>query len=231
MNTTSTVVRRPERRWTEAGPVDGSIDRGEVEHLESRREASVGDSVPMGLFGFCVGTMALAWILSGWAAMPGSYIAAVPILLAFAGIGQFVAGLYALARTNSWEGTAMTVFGANYAGIAAFLWMRHAGVVPFTHLNGLLVAIDLFCVAYMALVLAVGAMRISRTYVAMTGCLVIGYVLAGLQFLASAREIGILGGYFLLAAAFFAFYAATAVLINSAWRREVVPLYSLRPKA
>jgi hypothetical protein len=31
-----------------------------------------------------------------------------------------------------------------------------------------------------------------------------------------------------LAASFFAFYAATAMIVNSAWQREMLPLISLR---
>jgi succinate-acetate transporter protein len=228
---TQTLVRPGERRWTEAGPVDGAIDRTEVEHLESRREATIGDMVPMGLFGFSIGTLAIAWVLAGWATLPSSYIAAVPALLVFAGVGQFVAGLYSLARTNTWEGTLMTVYGANYGLIAVFLWMRHMGVIPFTHHNMLLPAVDMFCVAYISLALAMGAMALSRTYVALTVFAAIGYCLTGIQFLGAHREVGILGGYFLLVAAFFAFYAATANLVNSSWRREMLPLYSLKHKA
>ena len=65
-------------------------------------------------------------------------------------------------------------------------------------------------------------------YALIAGCLAVGYTLPGIQFLGSARELGILGGYFLLAASFFAFYAATALIVNSSWKREVVPLFSLR---
>jgi succinate-acetate transporter protein len=65
-------------------------------------------------------------------------------------------------------------------------------------------------------------------YALIAGCLIAGYTLPGIQFLGANRELGILGGYFLLAASFFAFYAATALIVNSAWRRELVPMFSLR---
>jgi succinate-acetate transporter protein len=74
----------------------------------------------------------------------------------------------------------------------------------------------------------IGAMRLNVTYVLTTACLVVGYTLPGIQFLGASRELGILGGYFLLAASFFAFYAATAMIVNSAWQREMLPLFSLR---
>jgi succinate-acetate transporter protein len=182
----------------------------------------------MGLFGFCVGTTVIAWVLSGWAALPASFIAAVPSLLVFAGVGQFIAGLYAFSRTRSWAGTAMCSYGANNVIIAMFVWMQAGGLIPMTPSNMLLLAVDLFCMGYISLALAIGAMRINTVYLLIAAMLTAGYTLPGIQFLGANRELGILGGYFLLAAAFFAFYAATASVINSSWKQEVLPLFSLR---
>lgn len=218
----------PKQQWTVGGPVNTIIESTEVQRQEATREARIGDPGAMGLFGFCVGTTVIAWVLSGWAAMPQSLIAAVPALLVFAGVGQFVAGLYALSRTNSWAGTAMCSYGANNVIVAMFIWMQAAGAIPSTPSNMLLLAVDLFCMAYISLALMIGALRLNMTYVAITACLMAGYALPGIQFLGASRELGILGGYFLLAASFFAFYAATAMIVNSAWQRELVPLFSLR---
>ncbi len=204
------------------------IDNEQVDQLESASEARVGDAGAMGLFGFCVGTTVIAWVLSGWAPMPASMIAAVPALLVFAGIGQFIAGLYAFSRTRSWAGTAMCSYGANNVIVAAYIWMQATGLIPTTHANMLLMAVDLFCMGYISLVLMVGATRLNSIYVLATAALTFGYTLTGIQFLGAARELGLLGGYFLLAASFFAFYAATANVINSAWKQEALPMFSLR---
>ena len=226
--TTPTATRTPNVQWTESGPVKTIIESTEVMRLETGREASIGDPGAMGLFGFAVGTVVIAWVLSGWAALPGSFIAAVPALLVFAGIGQFIAGLYALSRTNTWAGTAMCSYGANNVILAAFIWMQAGGLIFPTHSNMLLLAVDLFCMGYISVALAMAALRINLAYVAIAACLIAGYTLPGIQFLGAARELGILGGYFLLAASFFAFYAATAQLVNSAWQREVLPLLHYR---
>ena len=228
MNNSSTMTRPPQRQWTEGGPVKNIIESTEVQRQEATSEARIGDPGAMGLFGFCVGTVVVAWVLSGWAAMPASLVAAVPSLLVFAGIGQFIAGLYAFSRANSWAGTAMCAFGANNVIIAMFVWMQVGGLIPRTGSNMLLLAVDLFCMGYISLALMIGALRINLPYALATGCLVIGYTLPGIQFLGAARELGILGGYFLLAASFFAFYAATAIVVNSSWKTEVVPMFSLR---
>jgi succinate-acetate transporter protein len=228
VNSSTTLTRPPQQQWTEGGPVKTVIESTEVQRQEATSEARIGEPGAMGLFGFCVGTTVIAWVLSGWAAMPQSLIAAVPSLLVFAGIGQFVAGLYAFSRTNSWAGTAMCSYGANNVIVATFIWMQVGGLIPRTGSNMLLLAVDLFCMGYISLALLIGALRINLTYTLIAAMLIAGYTLPGIQFLGAARELGILGGYFLLAASFFAFYAATALIVNSAWQRELLPLYSLR---
>lgn len=227
MKTPTTWSHPPVEQWTQGGPVKSVADATDIAAIETASEASVGDAGAMGLFGFCVGTVVIAWVLSGWAAMPASLIAAVPALLVFAGIGQFIAGLYAFSRTKSWAGTAMCSYGANNVIVASFIWMQTMGLIPNTHSNMLLMAVDLFCMGYISLALMAGALRLNAVYVLTTLMLVAGYTLPGVQFLGGSRECGILGGYFLLAASFFAFYAATANIVNSAWRREVLPMFSL----
>lgn len=231
MNNPSTLTRpRGDGRaeeWTPAGPVRTIMDSTRIAQLETTTEARIGDTGAMGLFGFCVGTTVVAWVFSGWTALPGSLIAAVPALLIFAGIGQFVAGLYAFNRTHAWAGTAMCAYGANNAIVAMYIWMQTGGLLPASHGNSLLMSIDLFCMGYISLTLTIGALRVNAVYAVTTLMLVFGYTLVGLQFQGSNRELGLLGGYFLLAASFFAFYAATANVINSSWRREVLPLFSL----
>jgi uncharacterized protein len=228
MNTPSTWTHPPLEQWTQGGPVHTVAEPTQVDQLESTSEARIGDAGAMGLFGFCVGTTVIAWVLSGWSAMPASLIAAVPSVLVFAGIGQFIAGLYAFARTNSWAGTALCSYGANNVIVAMFIWMQAGGLIPRTHANMVLIAVDLFCMGYISLVLTVGASRLNLAYMLTTLMLVFGYTLAGIQFLGASRELGILSGYFLLAASFFAFYAATALVVNSSWKQEVVPLFSRR---
>jgi uncharacterized protein len=232
VNNPSTLTRPPHNgrieEWTQAGPVTAVIERGTIAQLETRTEARVGDAGAMGLFGFCVGTTVIAWVFSGWTALPASLTAAIPALLIFAGIGQFIAGLYAFNRTHAWAGTTMCAYGANNAIIAMYVWLQAGGLLPANHDNGLLMSIDLFCMGYISLALTVGALRINAVYAMTTLMLTFGYTLVGLEMQGSARDVGYVGGWFLLAASFFAFYAATAQIINSSWERKVLPLFSLR---
>jgi succinate-acetate transporter protein len=106
--------------------------------------------------------------------------------------------------------------------------MQAGGLIPRTPSNMLLLAVDLFCMGYISVALTIGARRMNLVYALTTLMLVFGYTLPGIQFLGANRELGILGGYFLLAASFFAFYAATAIVINTSWKEEVLPMFSLR---
>ena len=217
----------PLEQWTQGGPVQTTIDEVQIAALESASEARTGSASAMGLFGFALGTTLIGWVLVGWAPMPASLVATIPALLIFAGIGQFIAGLFAFARTNTWAGTAMCSYGANNVIVAAYLWMQGTGMIPRTPGNMLVLAIDLFCMGYISLALFLGALRINVTYALIALALAVGYTLPGIQFLGGSRGTGIVGGAFLLAAAALAFYAATAIVVNSAWRQQALPLFNL----
>ncbi|MGH7736266.1 MAG: acetate uptake transporter [Candidatus Tyrphobacter sp.] len=214
----------PLEQWTQGGPIHAPLDGTKLNELEYASEARIGDPNAMGLFAFAVGTTLAAWILSGWVPMPAGFVALAPVLLLFAGVAQFVAGLYAFARTRSWAGTFLCSYGAIYAVIAASIWMAATRLVPIIAGDAIILAVGLFCAAYIALALTIGAARLNRSYALMAGLLCIGLALAGIQSLGSSRELGFLAGYFMLASAFFAFYAATAHVVNSAWQREALPL-------
>jgi succinate-acetate transporter protein len=214
----------PLEQWTQGGPVHANLENAQVDQLEYTSEARIGDSVAMGFFALAVGTTLVAWPLAGWAAIPLGFVSLTPLLLVFAGGAQFVAGLYAFARTRSWAGTTMCTYGAIYAVIGASVWMGAAGLVPAATRDAALLAVGLFCASYVSLALTIGALRLNWSYALTTLMLCIGLGLSGVQALGANRETGFLAGYFLLAAAFFAFYAATAHVVNAAWRREVLPL-------
>jgi uncharacterized protein len=218
----------PIETWTQGGPVNSVIDASQVEQLESTVEARIGDATALGFFAFAIGTTVIAWVLCGWAALPTSLIAAVPVALIFAGTAEFIAGLYSFSRTHSWCGTVLCTYGAGYAAIGAYIWMQAAGVIPRLPGDMLLAAIGLFCICYMSLAFAIGANRLNWAYMLVTGLMFPGFGLMGVQFLGAGREAGFIGGYFMLAAAFFAFYAATAHVVNSAWGQAAFPLGSRR---
>jgi len=215
--------------WTKAGPVESpSLSAGELHSIEERHQVGIADPAPLGLFGFGLGTIVLGFVLSGILST-ASIIGAVPAVLIFAGVAQFVAGLFAFPKGNTFAATWFGANGANNMLIAAFIWMQALGVIPMTNGdNDILLGVGLLCMGYISMVLGFAAIRINPTYVALVWALVPGYVLPGLQYMGLSPGFGHAGGYFLFLAALIAFYAATAVVINSTHQRNLITLGSFR---
>ncbi len=213
--------------WTNAGLVETDRPRPHLHGLEAEHQAIVGDPAAMALFGFATGTFLLSMIMTGeWPIV--SAIAIVPALLWFAGVGQFIGGLFAMWRGSTFGATAFCSFGMASIIAGTFFWMQHAGIVPTTSDATTLLGIGLFCLAFIALMLTIAALRSNVAYALTFGALVPGYALVAASDVGASAVVGHIGGWFLCAAALLAFYAAGAVVVNSQWCREVLPVGKLR---
>lgn len=209
--------------WTTAGMVETDRPLPDIVGLEAAHQAVIGDPAPMALFGFAVGTFLVAIVLTGiWPV--GSTMGVIPALLWFAGVGQFIGGLFALTRGSTFGATAFCSFGMGNIIVATYTWMQQAGVIPVNGSTHAMLGVGLFCFGYIALTLAVAALRTNLAYLLTVGALVPGYVLSGIPDVGGPAGAGHVGGWFLVAAAVFAFYSGGAVVANSQWCREVFPL-------
>jgi succinate-acetate transporter protein len=204
--------------WTTAGMVETERPMPEIRGLEAERQAVIGEPAPMALFGFATGTFILGLALAGMWPM-GALLGVVPALLLFAGVGQFTGGLFALARGSTFGATAFCSFGMGSIIVASFLWMEHAGVIPATTATLAMLGLALFCLAFIALALAIAALRANWVYFTTFALLVPGYALSAVTDVGGSPDVARVGGWFLVAAAICAFYAGAAVVINSQWRR------------
>ncbi|MBC5804127.1 MAG: acetate uptake transporter [Candidatus Eremiobacteraeota bacterium] len=200
---------------------------GETRTLEQRNALSVGDPGPFSLFAFAIGTIVIAVVLSGLEPMT-SIPAVIPSVLFVAGIGQFIGGLFAYGKGDTFSATAFCLYGANNVLVASFFWMVSRGLSVATGPQMLLLGMGEFVVAYASLALAVAALRLNWTLVGITSALVLGYALPAVTDVGGLPVVGHIGGYFLFLAALLALYAATAMLVNSTWQRSVIALGSLR---
>jgi uncharacterized protein len=211
--------------WTKAGPVVSALPPQEVLTLQERAEASVGEPGAMGLFGFAVGTLLIAVPISGQ--LPQTTIpAALPAVLVFAGIAQFVAGFIAFRKGVTFAGTAFCCYGANNTLIATYYLFAATGVVAGTSADRILLGVELFCFAYISLVLAVAAAKVNLEFVLILLALVPGFALPAVTQVGGGAAFGHVGGWFLIASAALAFYGASALVLNSAYQRTVLPLLS-----
>jgi succinate-acetate transporter protein len=216
-----------ERRelWTKAGPIVSALPPGEVLTLQERVEASVGEPGAMGLFGFAVGTLLISIPITGRLPQAATS-AALPAVLVFAGIAQFIAGLVAYRKGITFAATAFCCYGANNTLIATYFLFRATGLISGTGADAILLGIELFCFAYISLVLAVAAAKVNFEFVLILVALIPGFGLAAVPQVGGPAGFGHLGGWFLVASAALAFYGASALVLNSAYQRTVLPLLS-----
>jgi succinate-acetate transporter protein len=217
---------RPREHWTKAGPVVAGMPEERIAELRERAEATIGEPGAFSLFGFAVGTLLIAIPLSGLVPMKSGVLASLAPVLVFAGLAQFIGGLFALRKGNTFAGTAFCAYGANNTLIATYFLFQSAGIFPATADTKLLLGIELFCFAYISLVLGGAALRVNLEFTGILLALVPGFALVAVADVGGPAAIGNVGGYFLILSALLAFYGASALVVNSAYERPVLPLLS-----
>lgn len=217
----------PSLHWTPTGLVETTqVTPANVRQLEEQMEASHADAAPMGLFGFAVGTLLASIVVAGWYPS-GTFVATIPALIIFAGVAQFIAGLLSFNRGSTFGGTVFCSYGAGNVLLATFLWMQHLGFIPVVAANTAMMGIALFCFAYISAMLCFAALRANAAYALTLFALIPGYALAAVPMVGGGATVGHIGGWFLAAAAVFAFYSGGAVVVNSNWKSEVLPIGNL----
>jgi hypothetical protein len=227
-NGTSVLPERTplHQTWTKAGPVVSHLPAEQVQQLQEVSEASIGEPGPMSLFGFAVGTLLVALPISS--VMPKTTtLAAIPALLIFGGFAQFIGGLFAYRKGNTFAATAFCSFGANNVVVSTFFLFQAIGLIPKTADSSLFLAIDLFCFAYIAFVLVLASFKLNAAFVLVLLALFPGYGLSAVGNLGSMPAvIGQIGGWFLICSAGLAFYTGGALALNSTYERTVLPMFS-----
>lgn len=225
----ATVVPLQKRQaWTKGGPVVSHLEDDEITLMEERAIATIGDPQPLGLFAFATATWMLGTVIGG-AFSNAVYAATIPVLFMFGGIVLFIAGLYAWRRANVLAATAFCAFAAFNATTGVFFFMQELGYVPTTGPAVIMQGFLLESFGFIALALAIAALRANLAWVAWLGLLCIGYVLAGIPNLAQATGggwgiVGSIGGWFMVASAAAAAYTGMAYVVNSQWNRMIMPV-------
>lgn len=224
--------------WTKAGPVVSHMPDSTLETLEEQSMATMGDSTPLGLWGFATGTWISAVVVGGLVSF-GDMNAVAPIVLLFAGVAQFIAGLYAYRRVNSLLANAFCCFGAFNTVLGLIVMLEAAKLIPGAQGTNLIVGFFFESFAFIAFALGVGAMRANFATVAVLMTLAVGYALGGIAFLDGAIShmaaggpgggsigiVGLIGACFLFISSLLAYYTGAATLVNSTWKRHVLPIF------
>lgn len=211
------------QKWTKAGPVVSHLPGPRVTELQEISEASIGEPGAMSLFGFAVGTLLVAIPLSGNLGKPAT-AAALPALLVFGGIAQFIGGLVAYRKGNTFAATAFCAFGANNVVVSFFFMLQAIGMVPTSSSAMTLLGVNLFCFAYIAFILFVASFKLNAAFTLILLTLFPGYGLSAVPNVGGPEVVGHIGGWFLIISAGFAFYGGAALVLNSTYERTVLPM-------
>jgi len=184
----------------------------------------VADPAPLGLAGFAFTTLLLS--LVNTQILPKSVeVLVLSMALTFGGLAQFVAGMWAFRRGNTFAATAFTSYGAFwlsfYLLVVVFIPLvpKTAGANDIANFIGwYLLAWGIFT-GYMFIASLAGAKAVSLVFILLT----ITFVVLAIGNFGTSTSITRVGGYVGLATAAAAIYASFADVVNANFKRRVLP--------
>jgi uncharacterized protein len=219
--------------WTESGVVRGPVAENEAKTLAARSMAIIADPQPLGLAAFAATTWTISTVIAGWHSM-AALPEAIPIAVFYGGIAQFLAGMWSFRRGNTLAATAFSSFGAFNVAFGIWVLLQQMRLIPSSHFGGTSPAyvsgwfIITFGVVAGYLAIAALADNLVLTGILVTLCLT--YILDGIGVMVVGPNnwATYIGGYCGIVSSLLAFYLSAALVINAAFHREMLPLFTTR---
>jgi len=195
---------------------------------------TIGDPAPLGLAGFGTTTLILSIVNAGWfgnaAIVPltGSTLA---MAAAYGGLAQFVAGLWAFRRGNTFAGTAFCSYGAFWFSFFLLVQVFLGSIIkgaPNAWLGwvGLYLLVWGIFTAYMTIASLGASKMVTVVFVLLTLTFVIlalGWFTGNVNtFAVSADGLINFGGYLGILTAIAALYTSFADVTNASFKRVVL---------
>lgn len=186
----------------------------------------IADPGPLGLGAFALTTFVLSVMNTG-------LIDAEPVVFglafAFGGIAQFAAGLWEFAKGNTFGATAFCSFGAFWVSFWYLTGHTDLSQVSATALpNG--VGVYLLAWGIFTLYMTVAALRTTGAILTVFVLLTITFFLLSIGDFTTVDMWTKVGGWFGIATALAAWYAAFAGVTNATFKKDVLPVFPLAPK-
>lgn len=219
--------------WTHTGPVHAPEDVpvDQITRDEVRAAATVGEPAALGLLGFATGTFTISAIATGFFE-PSTIPYAVPVVLVFAGLAQFIAAMWSFRRGDTLGATAFGSFGSFNVTFSAYELIMHPTTVAGTSAAAPVVGIWIACFSYISLMLFVAALRRSSILALVLLALAGTYgFLAADVFVGGGSVLMNIAGWCGIVSSILAFYVATALVINSENEMPMLPIGSMHPVA
>jgi len=184
--------------------------------------SGLGNPGPLGLAGFALTTFTLSVFNTGVLIDPRLEGVVLPLALFYGGIAQFIAGLYEFKIPNTFGATAFCSYGAIWASFAAYVQF----VVPTLPADSAYEATGLFLLSWtiFTFYMTFAAFRVSIALFALFATLTVTFILLTAGALAQSAATTHAGGWFGIVTAFIAWYCSFAVVFNSTWGKQYIPI-------
>jgi hypothetical protein len=173
------------------------------------------DPAGLGLAAFALTTFVLSFANAGW--IPSGGTAVLGLALFYGGIGQVIAGVWEFANKNTFGATAFTSYGLFW--MAAWFLLSSGNKVD---ANG----VGLFFTAWavFTLYMTFAALRTNLIILLVFIALTLTLIFLAIGEFSGQESIGHIGGYLGIVTAVLAFYGSFATVINSTFKRVVLPV-------
>lgn len=189
--------------------------------------AAIADPGPLGLAAFALTTFVLSSINAGLLEA-GTKSAVIGLALFYGGLAQFAAGMWEFKKNNTFGAVAFTSYGAFWLSFAGILFFyKPTGVTESQagHTIGVFLLAWTIFTAYMT----VGSLKVNRAVFAVFVFLTLTFLFLTIGDLAGNENMTHVGGWLGLVTALLAWYASFAAVVNSTWKRTVLPVWPVAP--
>jgi uncharacterized protein len=177
--------------------------------------ARFADPGALGLAAFGLTTFVLSFANAGWIA--GGGVSVLGLALFYGGIGQVIAGVWEFANKNTFGATAFTSYGLFW--MAAWFLLTSGNKVDAAGVGLFFLAWGIFTL-YMTFAAIKTNLIILLVFIALT----LTFAFLSIGEFAESEAMSHIGGYLGVLTALLAFYGSFATVINSTFKRVVLPV-------
>lgn len=191
---------------------------------KSRSTPRIGNPSPLGLAAFALTTFVLSVFNAG------SYLIdtrleslVLPLALFYGGIVQAIAGFFEFQLRNTFAATTFASYGAFWMSFAAYVYL----IVPkIEYLNKTNQTNGLFLLSWwiFTLYMTVAAYKVSRAILSVFIALNFTFLFLIVGNFAKLTILINIGGWFGIVTAILAWYTSAALMINTTFKRDILPL-------
>jgi uncharacterized protein len=187
----------------------------------------------LGLYGFAGATFMVAAHMAHWFGGSQTNMVLWPFAAFFGGLAQFLAGMWAYKARDGVASAMHGMWGAFWMAFGVLWVLVAAGKVTIPANGAAFEALGFWFIVLAAITWAgtFAASAESSVVTAVLGFLAAGSTIAAIAELIGIEPLRILAGWVFIISAIIAWYAATALMVNSAFGRTVLGLGSKRKDA